>query len=94
MRGVEWRGSTRATNDQIMAAHVLAPLGHNPLDQIDKPLLQGHLTKMATDGNHGKPFSYSLIQHTGSFLKSIFDEAVDVEIEPILNQSEQEAVAN
>jgi hypothetical protein len=70
-----------------MAAHVLAPLVRYPLDQIDKPLLQGHSPKWRQMGITDNPISYSLIQHTGSFLKSIFDEAVDVEIEPILNQS-------
>jgi integrase len=69
-----WKPSTLGTNLGLITNQVLHSLGRLPLEEFDKFKLQSHLNTLADQG-----LSYSVIQHTLSFLKDIFAEAQDLD---------------
>jgi integrase len=71
IKSAKWKGSTLGTNKGILENQILKSLGDVPISDFDKVLLQLHLNKLA------KTYSYSIVQHTCSFLSQIFDEAVE-----------------
>jgi integrase len=69
-----WKASTRLTSLGILKKQVIEPFGEVPLRNLDRPRLQQHLNSLAAAG-----YSHSIVQHTKSFLLSIFDEAADLD---------------
>jgi integrase len=71
-----WKLSTLGTNLGILENQILKPLGTIPLTDFDKTRLQIHVNQLA------ETYSYSVVQHTVSFLKSIFEETVEADFLP------------
>jgi integrase len=67
-----WRDSTYETNVGIIQNQIIKCLGRLPINSIDKFTLQNHINFLKERG-----LSYSIIQHTVSFLKDIFAEMLD-----------------
>jgi hypothetical protein len=65
-----WKDSTKLTSLGIIQKQILEPLGQISIRDFDRPWLQQHLNKLARRG-----YSHSIVQHTTSFLRQIFDEA-------------------
>ena len=76
MREGTWRESTKRTNLDLIEHHILASLADYPLREIDKFILQQHINELA------KGFSFSVVDHVRNFLKSIFEEAVELDFLP------------
>jgi hypothetical protein len=67
-----WKRSTRENKENLITNHIIKPLGQDILESVDGSRLQVHVNSQASDG-----LSYSVIQHTVSFLKDIFDLAAN-----------------
>jgi len=65
-----WKASTRATTEQLIATHILAPIGDSTLATITRRDLQDLLDSLAAAGK-----SASVVGHVRWQLKSIFDMA-------------------
>jgi len=66
-----WKESTRATTEQIIETHILAPFGNRVLASITRRELQAHLDSKATAG-----LSSSLVGHIRWQLAAIFKMAL------------------
>lgn len=66
-----WKASTRATTEQIIETHILAPIGARTLATITRRELQALLDELATVGK-----SDSVLAHVRWQLKAIFDMAL------------------
>ncbi len=75
LKEAKWKASTKLTNTGIIKKQILEPLGDIPLGDFDKARLQLHLNALAS-----QEFSHSIIQHTHSFLGSIFAEAEELNL--------------
>ena len=73
MREGSWRESTKTTNTDLLKHHVLGPLGEYRLCDLDKFVLQRHLNALA------RSYSFSVVDHIRNFLKSILEEAVELD---------------
>ena len=73
LREGNWRTSTRRTNLDLLEKHVLPTFESLPLCEIDKFMLQQHVTKLAGQ------YSFSVVDHVRNFLKSILEEAVELD---------------
>lgn len=73
MREGSWRSSTKTTNADLLKHHVLGPLGSYELRELDKFVLQRHLNTL------GAAYSFSVVDHVRNFLKSILEEAVELD---------------
>lgn len=74
IKQARWKASTHGTNVGIIENQVLGPLGSIPLSEFDKARLQLHLNNLA------KSYSYSVVQHTHSFIRGIFEEALEADL--------------
>ena len=70
LKKAKWKESTELTSAGIIEKQVLEPPGNTPIGEFDRPKLQQHLNALADAG-----YSHSIVQHTTSFLRQIFDEA-------------------
>jgi hypothetical protein len=70
LKKAKWKDSTKLTSLGVIEKQILEPLGATPLRDFDRPRLQQHLNDLAAAG-----YSHSIVQHTTSFLRRIFDEA-------------------
>ncbi len=66
-----WKASTRATTEQIIETHILAPLGSRSLRQLTRKELQAHL-----DSKAATKLSFSLVSHIRWQLVAIFRMAL------------------
>jgi len=66
-----WKASTRATTEQIIATHILDPIGDRTLATITRRELQALLDGLAAAGK-----SASIVEHVRWQLKAIFNMAV------------------
>ena len=73
MREGSWRSSTKTTNADLLKHHVRGPLGSYELRELDKFVLQRHLNTL------GAEYSFSVVDHVRNFLKSILEEAVELD---------------
>ena len=74
LKKAAWKKSTAGTNDGIIQNQIIKPLGSTPITGFDKVRLQAHLNDLALT------HSYSIVQHTSSFLKSMFEEMVEADL--------------
>ena len=74
LRQAKWKKSTALTSMGMIKKQILEPLGAIPLRDFDRPMLQQHLNSLAT-----AEYSQSICGHTLSFLKHIFDTALDLD---------------
>jgi integrase len=74
-KAARWKASTYSTNVGILKKQIIEPLGEAPLSTLDRSRLQMHLNGLAQSG-----YSFSVVQHTNSFLRAIFDEALEQEL--------------
>jgi integrase len=91
LKEAKWKESTKLTSLGIIQKQIVEPLGDIPLRNFDRSVLQQHLNDLATKGYATRivkdtdnnviynGYSQSIVQHTLSFLKQIFDEAEDQE---------------
>jgi integrase len=70
LKKAKWKESTKLTSEGILQKQIIEPLGDIPLRDLDRSRLQTHLNRLASEG-----YSHSIVQHTTSFLRQIFDEA-------------------
>jgi integrase len=87
LKEAKWKASTKLTSLGILQKQVIEPLGNIPLCDFDRARLQQHLNDLAVtgkrcigeDGEILEGYSQSIVQHTASFLKNIFDTALDMD---------------
>lgn len=70
VRNRKWKASTRATTEQIIRDHILAPFGKRTLVAVTRKELQAHLDEMAK-----AELSFSLVAHTRWQMAAIFSMA-------------------
>jgi len=75
MRQPQWAPSTRETNLYTLEHHVLKALGEITLADLDKFQCQVFLNNLAKSS-----FSFSVVDHSRTMLKSILEEAVEAEL--------------
>jgi integrase len=69
IKQARWRASTKLTSTGVIEKQIVEPLGSVAIRDLDKSKLQSHVNSLAAEG-----FSESIIGHTISFLRQIFDE--------------------
>lgn len=72
MRGANWRGATRETNNYYLGIHVYRALEHVALKDITKFQVQMLLNRLAAEG-----YSYTVVYHVRDLIKAGLAEAVD-----------------
>jgi integrase len=75
MRAPQWAPATKELNTGNVEHHIIPELGTLKLSEIDKYRCQMFLNKLAAKG-----FSFSLVDHNRTLLKSILEEAIDAEL--------------
>jgi integrase len=73
LRKGDWRPETAKEKMAQIEIDLIARFGEYPLDSFDRFMLQTHLNDLA------KKYSQDRVKHARSYLKSIFDEAIEQE---------------
>jgi integrase len=73
LRKGDWRPETGKEKMAQIEIDLIAKFGEYPLDAFDRFMLQTHLNDLA------KKYSQDRVKHARSYLKSIFDEAIEQE---------------
>ena len=71
--GSTWKESTASNRKSAIERDILASFGEVPMEQIDKLMLQTHLSRLARRLSAGR------VMHARTYLKAIFEEAIDQE---------------
>jgi integrase/recombinase XerD len=74
-RSPQWAPSTRETNVGNIEHHILPALGTNLLSGLDKFECQKFINSLAEKG-----FSFTVVDHCRTMVKSILEEALDAEM--------------
>jgi integrase len=75
MHTPQWAPATRELNTGNVDHHIIPALGSLRLSEIDKFRCQVFLNKLAEKG-----FSFSLVDHNRTLLKSILEEAIEADL--------------
>jgi integrase len=73
LRKVDWRPETAKEKMSQIELDLIAKFGEYPLESIDRFMLQTHLNDLA------RRYSQDRVKHARSYLRSIFDEAIEQE---------------
>lgn len=69
--GITWKEQTAVTRKSAIEKDILDTRGDVPMEQIDKVMLTTHLKRLAKNLSSGR------VMHARTYLKSIFEEAID-----------------
>jgi integrase len=75
MHSPQWAAATKELNNGNVERHIIPALGSLLLSEVDKFQCQIFLNNLAKKG-----FSFSLVDHNRTLLKSILEEAIDAEL--------------